>query len=336
MLGNRLKIASIAMMAVAVAALFLAPAAMAFERTPQKPAIVLAGFGTTEVSALKSILNIRDRVAAAFPGYDVHLAFTSNIIRSIWHQRATDAAFKKDKANAGIPAEVYGIKSALTVLAEIQEDGARLILVQPLHVTDGEEFSDLNGLVGALSKYETRKPVLKPFPWIGIGEPALGLKDGEPENIARAVTALAGLAQSAKDAGSALVLMGHGNEHLTQKVYDKLQDALRKAYGPQIYIGAVEAPPHPPEIAAAIKASSGPSKILLAPLMIVAGDHAHNDMAGPDDDSWKSVFQAAGFEVVPHLEGLGSIDSWADIYVEQLKALAPKVDALKAKDDAAK
>ncbi|MDR2456676.1 MAG: sirohydrochlorin cobaltochelatase, partial [Deltaproteobacteria bacterium] len=278
MLGNRLKIASIVLMAAALLSIAIAPAAKAFERTPQKPAIVLAAFGTTEVGALQSILNIRNRVAAAFPGYDIHLAFTSNIIRSIWHERAGDAAFKK--ANPSIPAEIYNIKNALTVLAGIQEDGARLILVQSLHVTDGEEYSDLAGLVNALSKYETRKPVLKPFPWIGVGEPALGLKDGEPENINRAVVALSGLAATAKDAGAALVIMGHGNEHMNQKVYGKLQAALRKAYGPQIYIGTVESPPHAEEIAAAIKTAKGPNKVLLAPLMIVAGDHALNDMAG--------------------------------------------------------
>ncbi|MDR2442673.1 MAG: sirohydrochlorin cobaltochelatase [Deltaproteobacteria bacterium] len=306
--------------------------AQAFERTPQKPAIVLAAFGTTEVGALKSILNIRDRVAAAFPDYDVHLAFTSNIIRTIWHERADDKAFKK--ANPSIPAEIYDIKNALSVLAGIQEDGARLILVQSLHVTDGEEYSDLAGLVTALSKYDTFKPVLKPFPWIGIGEPALGLKDGQPKYIDRVVTALAPLAEQAKASGAALVLMGHGNEHLTQKVYGKLQAALRKAYGPQIYIGTVESPPHAPEILAAIKGSANaPTKVLAAPMMIVAGDHALNDMAGDEEDSWVSTFKAGGLEVSTHLEGLGSNNSWADIYVEHLKALAPIVEAQKAKDE---
>ena len=318
---------------VAVLSLVLAPSdAGAFERTPQKPAIVLAAFGTTEVGALPSILNIRDKVAAAFPGYDVHLAFTSNIIRGIWHERAGDADFKK--ANPSVPAEIYEIKNALSVLASIQEGGARLVLVQSLHVTDGEEYGDLEKLVAALSNYNTFKPVLKPFPWIGIGEPALGLKDGEPAHIDRAVAALKPLADSAKEAGAALVLMGHGNEHLTQQVYGKLLASLRAAYGPQVYLGTVESPPHAEEILAELKASAGaPTKIVLAPLMIVAGDHAINDMAGEEDDSWASVFKAGGLTVDSRLTGLGSNDSWAEIYVEHLKALAPKVEALKAKDE---
>jgi sirohydrochlorin cobaltochelatase len=313
----------------AAALAFTASDALAFERKPQKPAIVLAAFGTTEVEALEAILNIDKRVKAAFPGYDVHLAFTSNIIRDVWHGRANDDAFKK--ANPSVPAEIYAVNNALTELAKIQEDGARLVLVQSLHVTDGEEYNDLAKLVDALDKYNTMKPVLKPFPWIGVGEPALGTGDGQAKYIDRAVQALAPLAQQAKDSGSILVLMGHGNEHLTQQIYGKVEAALRKAYGPNIYIGTVEAPPHPPEIIEAIKKAEGsPQKVLLAPFMIVAGDHARNDMASDEPDSWASAFKAAGFEVSSHLQGLGSLDSWADIYVEHLKALEPVV---KAKQD---
>ncbi|MDR2366873.1 MAG: sirohydrochlorin cobaltochelatase [Deltaproteobacteria bacterium] len=327
MIGSRLKFASIVLSVALAAAVVLAPAAaVAFERTPRKPAIVLAAFGTTEVSAVESILNIRDKAKAAFPDYDVHLAFTSNIIRNIWHQRAADEAFKKE--NPSVPAELYEIKNALSVLAGIQEDGARLVLVQSLHVTDGEEYQDLANLVTALSNYNTLKPVLKPFPWIGVGEPALGLQDGNPAHLERAAKALAPLAEQAKASGAALVLMGHGNEHLTQSVFAKLQTTLRAAYGPQVYVGTVEAAPGAEEIIAAIKASEGaPTKALLAPLMIVAGDHALNDMAGEEDDSWVSLFKAAGLETETFLKGLGSNDSWADIYVEHLKVLAPKVQA---------
>ncbi|MDR2352820.1 MAG: sirohydrochlorin cobaltochelatase, partial [Deltaproteobacteria bacterium] len=317
-------------LAVAFSAQLINPAdAAAFERKPQKPAIVLAAFGTTEVEALQAILNIENRVKAAFPDYDVHLAFTSNIIRDIWHGRANDKNYRK--ANPTIPEEIYNIKNALTVLANIQEEGARLVLVQSLHVTDGEEYRDLAGLVKALDGYNTFKPVLKPFPWIGVGAPALGTGDGQPAFLKRAVAALAPLVQSAKDANASLVLMGHGNEHLTQKIYSRLEKALRDAYGPNIYIGTVEAPPHGPEIIAAIQKVQGASQnIFLAPLMVVAGDHARNDMAGEEEDSWASQFKAAGFQVTTHLEGLGSLDGWADIYVEHLKALEPLVKAKQA------
>ncbi|MDR3204031.1 MAG: sirohydrochlorin cobaltochelatase [Deltaproteobacteria bacterium] len=315
-----------------LAAIFFSSSpASAYERPDTQPAIVLAAFGTTEVGALKSILNIRDKVKSAFPTYEVRLAFTSNIIRSIWHKRAKDDEFKKQNPN--VPADIYEVKNALSVLADLQEDGARLILVQSLHITDGEEYKDLDNLVKALASYQTVKPILKPFPWIGVGEPGLGLNDGDPKEIEKAVKALSQLAHKAKSSQAALVLMGHGNEHLTQQVFSRLEQALQKAYGPDIYVGTVEAAPGAPEILEKIKKSAkAPKKALLAPLMIVAGDHALNDMAGDEPDSWASTLKNGGLEVETFLEGLGSNDSWVEIYVEHLKALAPKVEAQKAKD----
>lgn len=305
----------------------------AYERPVKKPAIVLAAFGTTDEEAIQSILHIKERVEKAFPGYDVHLAFTSNIIRHIWHKRADDAEYRKE--NPEIPAEIYDIKNALTTLANIQEGGARLVLVQSLHVTDGEEYADLANLVKALSGYETMKPVLHPFPWIGVGDPALGVGDGVEKYLERAATALKPLVDEAKTTSSALVLMGHGNEHLNQEVFAKLEKLLRAKYGRHIYIGTVEAPPFPVDIVKELcETGDAPKSLLLAPLMVVAGDHAKNDMAGDEDDSWASIFKENGYTVNTHLTGLGSNDSWADIYVEHLKALEPKVLEQKARDDA--
>ncbi len=291
-----------------------------------KPAIVLAAFGTTEVSAVDSILNIKRRVQAAFPNYDVHLAFTSNIIRGIWRERAADAEFQRD--NPGIPAEVYCVRSAMATLGLLQDIGRRPILVQSLHVTDGEEYTDLENLVKAMANYDTMKPRLKPFPWIGLGQPALGLEDGSEANLNRAAVAIEPLWREAQAKGAALVLMAHGNEHLNQNVFAKLETILRQKYGSTIFIGTVEAEPLGDDVVRAVQATANaPKKVLLAPLMVVAGDHAVNDMAGEDDDSWLNLFQAAGYEVDTHLVGLGSNNAWADIYVEHLKALEPQVMA---------
>ncbi|MCC8166582.1 MAG: sirohydrochlorin cobaltochelatase [Planctomycetes bacterium] len=291
-----------------------------------KPAIVLAAFGTTEVGAVDSILNIKRRVEAAFPGYDVHLAFTSNIIRGIWRERATDAEFQRD--NPGIPAEIYCVRSAMATLGLLQDTGRRPILVQSLHVTDGEEYTDLENLVKTLANYDTMKPRLKPFPWIGLGQPALGLQDGVEANLNRAAAAIEPLWREAQAKGAALVLMAHGNEHLNQNVFAKLETILRQKYGSTIFIGTVEAEPLGEDVVKAVQATANaPKKVLLAPLMVVAGDHTVNDMAGEDEDSWVNLFKAAGFEVDTHLVGLGSNSSWADIYVEHLKALEPQVMA---------
>ena len=294
----------------------------------EKPAIVLAAFGTSEPAAVDSILNIKRRVEAAFPGYDVYLGFTSNIIRKIWHERADDAEFKRE--NPDIPEEMYSVTNVLSALAAAQEEGFRPVLVQSLHVTDGEEYHDLKKLVELLGCYDTAKAKRKPFPAIGVGAPALGVGDGKDGYLRRAAQAIKPLADKARADGAALVLMGHGNEHLNQTVFAKFQAMLRELYGPQVYIGTVEAEPLAEDVVAAVKASqNAPGKILLAPMMVVAGDHTLNDMAGDEDDSWISLFRAAGYEVECHLEGLGSNASWADIYVEHLKELEKEVNPAK-------
>jgi len=285
-------------------------------REPKKPAIVLAAFGTTEAGALKSILNVKARIAAAFPGYDVHLAFTSNIIRGIWHKRAGDKGFRRK--NPAVPQEIYQIANPLTTLANIQESGSRPILVQSLHITQGEEFGDLKNIVGRLAGIKTMKPALNPFPWLALGEPALG--DGGPEYLAAAARALATLAEEAGKKNAALVLMGHGNENLEVASYKKLEQALQKMYGPEVALGLVEGRPGFEEALKEVE-ETGRKTVLLAPLMLVAGDHAKNDMAGHEEDSWASRFKARGYTVLTHLEGLGSNNAWADIYTEHLKAV---------------
>ncbi|MDR1086567.1 MAG: sirohydrochlorin cobaltochelatase [Deltaproteobacteria bacterium] len=316
-------------LALAVAAILMFNAPLpAYDRETGKPAIVLAAFGTTEVEALDSFTNILAQVEKAFPDYEVRLAFTSNIIRNIWHKRAQDAAFKK--ANPKIDQRFYNIGNVFTELAEIQERGADIVLVQSLHVTDGEEFEDVLNLINSLKGIKTFQPSLAPLPWIGVGEPALGTGDGQTAYVTRAAKALGPLAEAAKAQNAALVLMGHGNEHLTQTVFGKLQKSLRDTYGPQIYIGTVEASPKAEDVVAELaKSADKPKKVLLAPMMIVAGDHARNDMAGDEEDSWASLLKAAGFDVESRLAGLGLNNDWVNIYIEHLKSLEPKVKALK-------
>jgi sirohydrochlorin cobaltochelatase len=315
--------------AMALAAIVMVAAgATAYEREAGKPAIILAAFGTTEIGTLDCFTNIIDKVEKAFPDYEVQIAFTSNIIRKIWRERSEDDAY--DEENPNIPPRFYDIGNVLTELAKIQERGADIVLVQSLHVTDGEEYQDLKNLVESLQKIKTVQPSLTPFPWIGLGEPALGVGDGPSAEIAAATKALASLAEEAKSKNAALVLMGHGNERRTQKVYAKLQKSLRDAYGPQVYVGTVEAPPHAKEILEELnKSANKPSRILLSPLMVVAGDHANNDMAGDEPDSWARVFKAGGYEVATRLVGLVLNDDCVNLYIDHLKAIEAKVKAQK-------
>ena len=287
----------------------------AAEKAPKKPAIVLAAFGTTDVEALKAIQNVENRVKAAFPDYDVRLAFTSNIIRKIWHDRADDAEFKK--ANPGLD-EFYVIQNPITTLALIQEDGFRPILVQPLHVTNGSEWEHVKSIVTQLAGITALQEHKIPFPYLVAGESALG-QAGEAD-LQRAAKALEPWVNEAKADKAALVLMGHGNEHKDVKSYRDFAAAMNKMYSYPVYLGLVEGEPDFEEMLAELK--KGKEKnVFLVPFMLVAGDHANNDMAGDEEDSWINMLKAAGFTPKTKVEGMGLNNAWADIYVERLKAL---------------
>lgn len=285
------------------------------------PAIVLAAFGTTETQALGAILNISSRVQAAFPKGEVHLAFTSRIIRRIWAQRAADQDYRL--AHPEVPSEVYEVKSPLATLALLAEDGPRPLAVQSLHVTCGAEFRELESVVEQLAGLKTATAARHPFPGLTLGVPALG--DGGEKYLARAARGLKSLIEAADQAGAALVLMGHGNERLHQAVYSDLEKRLRVQYNrPDIFIGLVEGNPGLEDLLTDMdRLPESPKTVLLAPLMVVAGDHAKNDLAGDEPDSWASVFRARGLDVHTRLQGLGSDDDWADIYIEHLRKLCP-------------
>jgi len=144
-------------------------------------------------------------------------------------------------------------------------------------------------------------------------------------------SALAPLAEEARKKNAALVLMGHGNENLEVASYKKLEQALQKTYGPEAALGLVEGRPGFEDALKEVELSGGKA-VLLAPLMLVAGDHAKNDMAGGDEGSWASRFKAKGYTVFTHLEGLGSNNAWADIYVAHLKALEKQMLEKQAAD----
>ncbi|MGL4209037.1 MAG: sirohydrochlorin cobaltochelatase [Candidatus Adiutrix sp.] len=304
------------------AVLMINPKAAGASAPAPKAAIVLAAFGTTDVEALEAILNVQGKVKEAFPQNDVFLAFTSNIIRKRWSQRNDDLSFKQQN---NVPDFLYTIKHPLTVLALIQESGPRPILVQSLHITNGSEFGDLKNIINQLAAIEPvikdahlLKTPKKPFPYLALGDSALGA--GHGPQLERAALALKPLVELAKQKQAALVLMGHGNDHVFIKSYNDLAETMHKLHDYPVFMGLVEGSPDLPELIEKLNASEI-KKVMLAPFMLVAGDHAKNDMASDDDDSWATVLQNLGFEVTTHVKGLGLIDAWANIYVENLQAL---------------
>lgn len=288
------------------------------DQGPAKQAIVLAAFGTSYPEALKSILNIRTRIEKAHPGTLVRLAFTSGIIRNIWKERRDDAAWQK--ANPGVPEDVLFVKSPLATLADLSDAGYKDVTVQSLHVFSGEEFADLKNTLIGLRSIRTVKAKSLPFTAMRLGRPALGMPgDAHPytEDIAAAAQALKADVDEAGKMDAALVYMGHGNDFYSTGIYAEFQREMQNRHDYPVYVACVEGYPAFDDMLALLK-QSGKKNVLLKPFMIVAGDHASNDMAGDEDDAWKVLLAKEGFTVKTDLRGLGMVDAWADIYVRHL------------------
>ncbi len=287
-----------------------------------KTAIVIASFGTTVPSAIVAITNITDRVRKAFPETEVRITFTSNIIRSIWRKRQAEP---EKWINQGIPKEVLYVKNIISTIGDLREEGYRNIIVQPTHMFYMEQSHDLQAYVAALDSIQTMKKRWRPFNKIVMGRPALGMPGDRynyHEDVDKAIETLADDFALAEKENAILLYMGHGNEHWSTGIYSETQKKLREMY-PQVetYIGVVEGDPSLEDVIEQL-AKTNNKKILIKPFMIVAGDHATNDMAGPEDDSWKSILEKEGYQVTPVLDGLGSNNKFADIFVSHIKDIA--------------
>lgn len=293
----------------------------------EKSAIVLAAFGTTYNSAVGSLIDIQKEIQLAYPNTPVRFAFTSNIIRKKWHKRQSDEQYKKDHPE--VPESFYEVKNVLGTMADFQNEGYKNIVVQTTLLTHGEEFIDLKAYVDALASIQTIKEKFKPFNKIVIGRPLMGTwgKDYEySQDIAKLSTALKDDIELAKENNSALVYMGHGNDHLSTGLYYELEKRLNQTY-PDVnaYVGLVEGHPDFDELLSKLQ-RDGVKNVTIKPLMVVAGDHATNDMAGDEEDSWKVMLTEAGIKVKPILVGLGSSDKIQKIYLQHLADAAKDAD----------
>lgn len=283
-----------------------------------KTAIVIASFGTTVPRAVGAINNINERVRQAFPETEVRLTFTSNIIRSIWAKRRPEAQKWLDQ---GIPEEILYVKNIISVIGDLREEGYRNIIIQPTHMFYMEQSHDLQQYVNALGSIRTMKERWRPFEQIVMGRPALGMP-GErypyPADIEEVVATLAADVAQARQSGAMLLYMGHGNAHWSSGVYAETAATIRRLY-PEVaaFVGVVEGYPSLAEILPQLHAD-GRKKVLLKPFMIVAGDHAVNDMVGEGEDSWRSLLRAEGFAVEAVISGLGDNDQFAEIFVRRI------------------
>ena len=282
-----------------------------------KNGIVLAMFGTTVEPALRGLLNIKEKMEKAYPETPVRIAFTSNIIRKIWQKRATDPAYVK--AHPEVPYEILHAQGPLATIANFQDDGFTNIVVQPTHIAPAEEFLDLKTYVDTLASIKTIKAKFKPFNELVIGRPMLGtFGDSHPydKDIEVAAKAMKEDIDRAKKAGAALVYMGHGNDYFPSGgSYLQFQHVMQETY-PEVttLVGTVEGYPPFDQVLEVLK-EKGIKKVVIRAFMIVAGDHATNDMAGTEDDSWKVMLEKEGISVAPYLHGMGENDKVAEIYV---------------------
>ncbi len=289
----------------------------------RKSAIVLAFFGTTYPSGLKAVENITNAVRKAFPHTEVRITFTSNIIRRIWKKRQKEAS---KWLAMGVPREVLYVKGFLTVMDELQEEGYKDIVVQSTHIYHMEQVEDLLSYIRALRSIETVKEHWRPFHKIAFGRPIAGDwgdKYDYHKDLKRLVEALKDDVELARKKHAVLVYMGHGNEYFSCAIYAEAQKMFRKLYPDvQVFIGTVEGYPSLEDVVEELKKEAKTKKVILKPFMEVAGDHAHNDMAGDKPDSWKNVLERNGFEVEPVLEGLGEKKAIAQIIVDHIRDAA--------------
>jgi sirohydrochlorin cobaltochelatase len=232
---------------------------------------------------------IENAIQDAYPQYEVRRAFTSQII------------IDKLKERDGL--EIDNVTEALD---RAVADGIKTLIVQPTHLMNGYEYTDL---ADELENYKDK------FENISLGEPLL-TSDSDFEAVTQAIVEAT---SSYDDGETAICFMGHGTEADSNSVYAKLQDTLAADGYENYYIGTVEAEPSLDDVIEAID-GKGYKKVILEPLMVVAGDHANNDMAGDDDDSWKSVLESRGYQVECVIKGLGQFESIQKIYVDHVTA----------------
>lgn len=289
----------------------------------EKSGIVLAVFGTSHETALHSILNIHKKVVEAFPNTPVRLAFTSNMIRKIWQKRAADAAYLQ--AHSEIPRDVLNVKGVLASIADLQDMGIDYILVQPVHMAAGEEYADLASYVAGLNSIRTMKPKNMPFKGIILSRPIMGtysLQHDYREDLKTLAEVLVEDVKKAKKNKQVLIYMAHGNEYMPAGYYMEFEYIMNQMY-PDVttFITMVEGFPGLDVLRKKLKHVHA-KKVMLRPLMVVAGDHAKNDMAGEEPESMRSILEKDGFQVETELRGLGSLDAFADLVVSRVKDAA--------------
>lgn len=252
--------------------------------------ILVVSFGTSYLEAGKlCIESTENKIKKNFPHYEARRAFTSDMI------------IKKLKERDNIHIDTVHL-----ALDKMKKDGFTEVIVQPLHIMPGEEY---DGVIDIVKKYTENKSFTK----LVLGRPILY----RTEDYAIAIEALKSQLPKMNN-DEAVILMGHGSAHPGNSSYSQLQYMLNENEMKNVYVGTVEGYPTLDNIIPKLK-SACINKVTLMPFMLAAGDHANNDMAGNDKNSWKSILQSNGFKVETYIHGLGENEKFQDIYVQHVK-----------------
>ena len=249
---------------------------------------MVVSFGTSFDEALPAIVNIEETCKKAFPEYDFFRAFTSGmIIRKL----------KKTRQQI--------IHSPEEIMEQLAGAGYEEVICQPTHIINGMEYEKMMNM---LAPYKEKIPLIR------VGTPLLT----EEEDYKKACEIDMKEIKLPMAEDEAFVLMGHGTEHFANSAYCQFENMLRDLGYENTYVGTVEGFPGLDYVIRRLKLRQI-KKVYLMPLMIVAGDHARNDLAGAEEDSWDSILKAEGFETQIILKGLGEIDAIAEMFVEHLR-----------------
>ena len=279
--------------------------------------LLVVSFGTSyNDSRVNDIKSIEDALQEAYPDWSVRRAFTAQII--INHIQARDGE---------------KIDNMTQALERAVANGVKNLVVQPTHLMHGAEYDEM---CAAIDDYRDN------FDAVSIAEPLLGevgsdatVINADKEAVAKAVTAAAVEAsgfdslEAAKEAGAAFVFLGHGTAHIAKVSYSQMSTQMQQLGYENVFIGTVEGEPEETACESVIEKvqAAGYTTVILRPLMVVAGDHANNDMAGSDDDSWKPMFEDAGLTVDCQIVGLGGIADIQALYIAHTQAAIDSLNA---------
>lgn len=252
--------------------------------------LLVVSFGTSYNDSRRLTIGaIEEAMEQSFPDYSVRRGFTSQII--------IDRVKNRDHI------AMDNVKEALE---RARDNGVKELVIQPTHLMDGLEYGDL---VEEAAQYSDA------FEKVAVGKPLLTSE----EDFKAVAQAIAEDTAQYDDGDTAICFMGHGTEAQANQVYAKMQETLSADGYDHYYVGTVEASPSLEDVMEAVK-KGGYKRVVLKPLMIVAGDHANNDMAGDDEDSWKNIFEKEGYEVICLLKGLGELDAVQQLFADHARA----------------